>query len=213
MRCWRSRTGWRSCTSRWEPGRGCADTARKGAQLGITGRLCLVLAQLLTWFVEVFRPLVAATPAGALVHAWRHGTLACCHARVLLPAVQRLDPDALLGRHKRRKDKEERMRSVLEGEPRALVLLVLLNAIMQVSSAYQACPSYRRASATQNRSHPLHQCVTCGSFVGLSCRPRGPGVWRQVQPGKEQDGRAEQPGEGQAEAAAHGCAVRPGAFP
>jgi hypothetical protein len=32
------------------------------------------------------------------------------------PALQRLDPEALLGRHKWRKDKEERLKSVMEGE-------------------------------------------------------------------------------------------------
>ena len=47
---------------------------------------------------------------------------ACCpawcasQARLGVANEQRVNPDDLLGRHKYRKDKEERMKSVLEGE-------------------------------------------------------------------------------------------------
>lgn len=43
------------------------------------------------------------------------------------------------------------------------------------------------------------------------CRARGPRVWSQVDPEKEEDGRPEQPREGQAQAAAVCGAVGPGA--
>ena len=130
--------------------------------------------------------------------------------------LQHLNPDDLLGRHKYRKDKEERMKSVLEGallgvwgDVGGLVGMVVGGGVLANVPANRPAaprclpllPPSMRGTAHNTRS-PLRALPLR--------RARGPRVWRQGQAEAEEDWRAEQPGEGQAQAAANGRAQRAG---